>query len=54
MLETEVSWWQLGLLLGEGDAKCVVHDCVPGSPAFLSDKIKKGDLIVKARVMHLT
>ena len=42
---------QIGLLLGEGDAKCVVHDCVPGSPAYLSDKIKKGDLIVKVRAV---
>ncbi len=38
---------QIGLLLGEGDSKCVVRDYVQGSPAHLSEKIKKGDLIVK-------
>lgn len=36
----------IGLLLGDqGGARCQVHGCVPGSPAYLSGKLQKGDVI---------
>jgi len=37
----------IGIMLGDGDSICYVQGCVPGSPAYLSDKLKKGDRIVK-------
>ena len=40
----------LGLILGEkAGMQCTILDFVPGSPGYLNDKIRKGDIIRRVR-----